>query len=276
VSRAETFRLKRPEEIAKMHEAGRILGRCLEELAAMVCPGITTDDLDRAADTFIRQAGCIPGFLGYYGYPKSLCVSVNDEVVHGIPGSRVIRDGDLVSLDCGLILDGWWADSGCSVACGPATDEVQRLLDVTYQGLWRGIEAARPGNHIGDIGHAVQTYVEAQGFTVVRNYVGHGIGRNMHEPPQVPNYGQPGTGNLLKPGYVLAIEPMVNAGAPDVHVLDDGWTVVTDDGRLACYFEHTVAVTEEGPRVLTLRPSELAAGRNATVVAGGEPPRTAA
>jgi len=276
VSRAETFRLKRSEEIAKMHEAGRILGRCLEELAAMVRPGISTDDLDRAADTFIRQAGCIPGFLGYYDYPKSLCVSVNDEVVHGIPGSRVIRDGDLVSLDCGLILDGWWADSGCSVACGPATDEVQRLLDVTYQGLWRGIEAARPGNHIGDIGHAVQTYVEAQGFTVVRNYVGHGIGRNMHEPPQVPNYGQPGTGNLLKAGYVLAIEPMVNAGAPDVHVLDDGWTVVTDDGRLACYFEHTVAVTDEGPRVLTLRPSELAEGRNATVVAGGEPPRTAA
>jgi methionyl aminopeptidase len=236
-----------------------ILGQCLDHLASLVRPGATTLDLDRAADSFIREHGCVPGFLGYYDYPKSLCVSVNDEVVHGIPGPRELRDGDLVSLDCGLILDGWWADSGLSVPCGEVGPEARRLLSVTEEALRRGIEAARPGNRIGDIGHAVQEYVEAQGFSVVRQYVGHGIGRNMHEPPQVPNFGRPGTGNLLKPGFVLAIEPMVNAGSPDVRVLEDQWTVVTVDHRWSCYFEHTVAVTDEGPRVLTRRPSERAA-----------------
>jgi methionyl aminopeptidase len=258
--RIEAFRLKRPEEIEKMRVSGRILGACLAHLAEQVRAGITTDDLDREADTFIRDHGCIPGFLGYQDYPKSLCVSVNDEVVHGIPGPRVIEDGDLVSLDCGLILQGWWADSGLSVACGEATPEVARLIEVTREALERGIAAARPGNTIGDIGHAVQTYAEAEGYSLVREYVGHGIGRNMHEPPQVPNLGQPGTGNTLKPGYVLAIEPMVNAGGPQVHVLDDGWTVVTVDHRLSCYFEHTVAVTGSGPEVLTLRPSHAAVG----------------
>ena len=256
---AGTFRLKRPEEIAKMHAAGRILAACLSHLADTVRPGLTTDDLDREADSFIRDHGCTPGFLGYYDYPKSLCVSVNDEVVHGIPGARVLEDGDLVSLDCGLILDGWWADSGLSVGCGTAGEEVRRLLQVTKSALDVGISQARPGNRIGDIGHAVQSYVESQGFSVVRQYVGHGIGRNMHEPPQVPNYGRPGTGNVLKPGYVLAIEPMVNAGSAEVRVLDDGWTVVTVDRRLSCYFEHTVAITERGPVVLTEREAERAA-----------------
>jgi methionyl aminopeptidase len=258
--RIEAFRLKRPEEIEKMRASGRILGACLAHVAAQVRAGITTDDLDREADTFIRDHGCIPGFLGYQDYPKSLCVSVNDEVVHGIPGARAIEDGDLVSLDCGLILDGWWADSGLSVACGEASPEVARLIEVTREALERGIAAARPGNTIGDIGHAVQTYAEAQGYSLVREYVGHGIGRNMHEPPQVPNLGQPGTGNTLKPGYVLAIEPMVNAGGPQVRVREDGWTVVTVDHRLSCYFEHTVAVTESGPEVLTLRPTHAAVG----------------
>jgi len=258
-ARIESFRLKRPDEIEKMRSAGRILGACLSHLAASVRAGITTDDLDVLAETFIRDRGCIPGFLGYNGFPKSLCVSVNDEVVHGIPGSRVIRDGDLVSLDCGLILDGWWADSGLSLACGEADAETERLIDVTREALDRGIAAAKPGNHIGDIGHAVQTYAEGQGYSVVRNYVGHGIGRNMHEPPQVPNYGDAGTGNLLKPGYVLAIEPMINAGRPDVRLLEDQWTVVTVDGRRSCYFEHTVAITENGPEVLTLRPEPVAA-----------------
>ena len=253
-TRVESFRLKRADEIERMRAAGKILGECLSYLAGAVAPGVTTLDLDRLADGYIRDHGCIPGFLGYNGFPNSLCVSVNDEVVHGIPGKRVIRDGDLVSLDCGLILDGWWADSGLSVACGRATPEVQRLIDVTREALDRGIAAARPGNHIGDIGHAVQTYVEDQGLSVVRQYVGHGIGRNMHEPPQVPNYGRPGTGNEIKPGYVLAIEPMVNLGGPEVRVLDDEWTVVTVDGALSCYFEHTVAVTPDGPEVLTLRP----------------------
>ena len=259
--RAEpTFRLKKPEEIEKMHTSGRILAACLSHLAQTIRPGITTLELDREADTFIRDHGCIPGFLGYYDYPNSLCVSVNEEVVHGMPGSRVIEEGDLVSLDCGLILDGWWADSGLSVSCGPASDETRRLLDVTREALRRGIEQARPGNHIGDIGHAVQTYVEAEGFSVVRQYVGHGIGRNMHEPPQVPNYVIEGSpGNVLKPGYVLAIEPMVNAGSDLVRVLDDGWTVVTVDQRLSCYFEHTVAVTAAGPTVLTERAGERVA-----------------
>ncbi len=242
-----------------MRVSGRILGECLAHLAATVRPGITTLDLDREAETFIRDHGCIPGFLGYDGFRNSLCVSVNEQVVHGIPGSQVLRDGDLVSLDCGLILDGWWADSGLSVACGAASPEVTRLIDVTREALDRGIAAARPGNHIGDIGHAVQTYVEAEGYSVVRQYVGHGIGRDMHEPPQVPNYGRPGEGNQLKAGYVLAIEPMVNAGGPEVYTLDDGWTVVTEDGRLSCYFEHTVAVTEDGPEVLTLRPQPAVA-----------------
>jgi len=252
--RVASFRLKRSDEIERMRAAGRILGECLAGLAASVRPGITTLDLDRQADTFIRDHGCIPGFLGYQGFPNSLCVSVNDEVVHGIPGKRVLRDGDLVSLDCGLILDGWWADSGLSVACGETAPEVRRLIDVTREALERGITAAYPGNHLGDIGHAVQSYVEGEGFSVVRQYVGHGIGRNMHEPPQVPNYGEPGTGNEIKPGYVLAIEPMVNAGGADVRVLDDGWTVVTADGALSSYAEHTVAVTPDGPQVLTLRP----------------------
>lgn len=253
-----SFRLKKPEEIEKMSRAGVILGECLEHLAGLVHPGITTLDLDKAADTFIRDHGCTPGFLGYYDFPNSLCVSVNDEVVHGIPGPRVIADGDLVSLDCGLILDGWWADSGLTVPCGEVTPEARKLLAVTEEALRRGIEAARPGNRIGHIGHAVQSYVEGEGFGVVRQYVGHGIGRNMHEPPQVPNYGRPDHGNEMKAGYVLAIEPMVNAGSPEVRVLEDQWTVVTVDRKLSCYFEHTVAVTEEGPRVLTLRPSELA------------------
>ena len=256
--RIESFRLKRPDEVEKMRAAGRILGACLAHVAAAVRPGIITLDLDALADTFIRDHGCIPGFIGYNDFPNALCVSVDDEVVHGIPGKRVLRDGSLVSLDCGLILDGWWADSGLSVSCGPASEESRRLLEVTREALRRGIEQARPGNHIGDIGHAVQTYVEAEGFSVVRQYVGHGIGRNMHEPPQVPNYGRPGTGNQLKPGYVLAIEPMVNAGGSEVRVLDDGWTVVTCDRRRSCYFEHTVAVTPEGPVVLTLRDEEAA------------------
>ncbi len=252
------FRLKKADEIEKMARSGVILGECLEHLARMVRPGLTTLDLDREADTFIRDHGAIPGFLGYYDFPNSLCVSINDEVVHGIPGPRVIEDGDLVSLDCGLILDGWWADSGLSVGVGEISGEARKLLAVTEEALRRGLDAARPGNRIGDIGHAVQSYVEAQGFGVVRQYVGHGIGRNMHEPPQVPNYGRAGTGNQLKPGYVLAIEPMVTAGSPEVKVLSDQWTVVTVDKRLSCYFEHTVAVTEEGPRVLTRRPSEIA------------------
>jgi methionyl aminopeptidase len=255
----ESFRLKRPDEIEKMRISGKILGACLSQLAASVRAGITTLDLDREADTFIRDHHCIPGFLGFDGFPNSLCVSINEQVVHGIPGPQVIHDGDLVSLDCGLILDGWWADSGLSVACGEPSPLVRRLIDVTREALDLGIAAARPGNHIGDIGAAVQGFVEANGFSVVKQYVGHGIGRDMHELPQIPNYGRPGTGNQLKPGYVIAIEPMVNAGRAETRVLDDDWTVVTVDGKLSCYFEHTIAITESGPEVLTLRPDPVSA-----------------
>jgi methionyl aminopeptidase len=253
------FRLKRPDEIEKMRVSGRILGACLSHLAASVRPGITTLDLDREAESFIRDHDCIPGFLGFDGFPNSLCVSINEQVVHGIPGPQVIRDGDLVSLDCGLILDGWWADSGLSVACGEGSPEVLRLIDVTRDALDLGIAAAKPGNHIGDIGAAVQRYVESNGYSVVRQYVGHGIGRDMHELPQIPNYGTAGSGNLLKPGYVIAIEPMVNVGRPETRVLDDDWTVVTSDGKLSCYFEHTIAITDSGPEVLTLRPDPVMA-----------------
>jgi methionyl aminopeptidase len=252
--RIEGFRLKRPDEIEKMRAAGRILGACLAHLAATTRPGLRTLDLDREAETFIRDHRCVPGFIGYNGFPNSLCVSINEQVVHGIPGERVIEEGDLVSLDCGLILDGWWADSGLSLCAGAPSPEVSRLLEVTQEALRQGIEAARPGGFIGDIGHAVQSVIEAGGFSVVRQYVGHGIGRSMHESPQVPNFGKPGTGNVIKPGLVLAIEPMVNAGRAETRVLDDDWTVVTADGRRSCYFEHTVAITAAGPEVLTLRP----------------------
>ena len=255
----DSFRLKRPDEIEKMRASGRILGACLSHLAAEVRPGITTLDLDREAETFIRDHNCIPGFLGYDGFTNSLCVSINEQVVHGVPGPQVIHEGDLVSLDCGLILEGWWADSGLSVACGDASPEVLRLIDVTREALDLGIAAAKPGNHIGDIGAAVQRFVEANGYSVVRQYVGHGIGRDMHELPQIPNYGTAGTGNMLKPGYVIAIEPMVNVGRPETKVLDDDWTVVTSDGKLSCYFEHTIAITDSGPEVLTLRPDPVMA-----------------
>ncbi len=246
--------LKRPEEIAVMRQAGRYLGEVLAELRELVRPGITTLDLDRAADRAIRRRGCIPGFLGYEGFPRHLCISVNEEVVHGIPGRRRLQDGDLVSLDCGLVHQGWWADAGLSVGCGTLAPAAQRLLDVTNEALRRGVAQARPGNRIGDIGHAVQEYVEAQGFGVVRQYVGHGIGRDMHEEPQVPNYGRPGRGVEIRRGLCLAIEPMVNERSPETRVQPDGWTVVTADGGWACYAEHTVAITDEGPEILTLPP----------------------
>ena len=254
--RVRSFRLKKPDEIDKMRVSGKILGGCLREVGNATRPGVTTDDLNVVADTYIKDHGCIPGFVGYQGFPKSICISVNNEVVHGIPGSYTVKDGDLVSLDCGLILDGWWADSGCSVIAGTAAPEVTRLVEVTREAMHRGIAMAVPGNRIGAIGHAVQTYVEAEGYGVVRNYVGHGIGRNMHEAPEVPNWGSPDEGNEIKPGLVLAIEPMVNIGSHEVDVLDDEWTVVTRDGSLSCYFEHTVAITAAGPEILTTRPGE--------------------
>ena len=247
------IRRKRPEDIEVMSRAGTILADCLDHVATQVRPGVTTADLNIVADTFIRDHGCTPSFLGYLGFPASICISVNDEAVHGIPGPRVIADGDLVSLDCGVILDGWQSDSGLSLVCGTADEESTRLIEATSSALDAGIGAAQPGNHIGDIGAAISATIRRFGFQLLLHHGGHGIGRQMHEPPHVPNDGAPGWGNEIRPGLVLAIEPIVNAGTGRYRIDSDGWTVRTEDGRRSCYFEHTVAVTEEGPQVLTLR-----------------------
>jgi len=250
--------LKTKHEIELMATAGRLLNSVITDMKAACVPGITTGDLDRLADRLIRKGGAQPGFLGYQDFPKSTCISVNDEVVHGIPGKRVIRQGDIVSLDLGLVLDGFWADMGCTVPVGRVSPEAERLIRVTEESFWVGIEKAVPGGRLQDISAAIQGHVEAAGYSVVRQFVGHGIGRNMHEDPQVPNFGVAGTGPELKAGMTLAIEPMVNAGGSDVYIKPDGWTVMTADGALSAYFEHTIAITAEGPRVLTLGATEPA------------------
>jgi methionyl aminopeptidase len=244
---------KSPGEIEKMRRSGRIVHQVLEMVKALVAPGVSTMDLERAAEKKIRELGAKPAFKGYYDYPCVLCTSVNQEVVHGIPSeSRVLREGDIVSIDCGVVLDGYYGDSAITVPVGETVGpELRKLLDVTEQSLQRGIEAARLGNTIGDIGAAVQEIVEANGFSVVREFVGHGVGTKLHEDPQVPNYGVRGHGPRLREGMVLAIEPMVNAGGPGVRVLEDKWTAVTEDGRPSAHFEHCVAVTKDGPVILT-------------------------
>ena len=246
--------LKSAREIAVMTRAGDILARTLERLRALVRPGITTEDLDAEAEAFIRShKGARPSFKGLYGFPKTLCVSIDEEIVHGIPSSkRVLKEGSIISIDCGVFLEGLHADSATTVAVGAISPEAQRLLDVTERCLEAGLAAAVLGNHIGDIGHAVQTVAEDAGFGVVRELVGHGIGSRFHEDPQVPNFGSPKRGPRLQAGMTLAIEPMITQGSPETRTLDDKWTVVTADGSLAAHFEHTVAVTPEGPKVLTL------------------------
>jgi len=234
-----------------MARAGSLLASVLPPLKEACQPGVKTIELDRIADKLIRQGGAIPGFLGYNGFPRSICVSINDEAVHGIPGNRKIAEGDLVSLDLGLVLEGFWADVGVTVGVAKITREAARLLKVTEQALYVGIDKARPGGYLGDISSAIQEHVEAAGFSVIRQFVGHGIGRQMHEDPQVPNFGRPGTPPRLKPGMTLAIEPMVNAGSYEVYMKPDGWTICTADRSLSAYFEHTVAITEKGPIVLT-------------------------
>src|SRR3982074_2679055 len=243
--------IKSTSELSLMREAGRVLSDTLDQLEEACHPGVTTGEIDQLADRLIRMRGAVPGFRGYNGFPKSLCISVNEEVVHGIPGKREIIDGDLVSLDCGLILDGLWADSGRTGMAGQVSEEAQRLVEVTRESLQRGIEQAIPGNRIGDISAAVQKHVEANGFSVVRNFVGHGIGRNTHEDPQAPNLGVARAGPLLRTGYALAIEPMVNAGGHEVQMLPDRWTIITADGKLSAYFEHTVLITDEVSVVAT-------------------------
>jgi methionyl aminopeptidase len=245
--------IKTPLEIEKMRRSGQVVREVLEHVRQYVKPGASTQDLENAAAGKIRELGAKPAFKGYRGFPCVLCTSVNEEVVHGIPStSRVLRDGDIVSIDTGVILDGYYGDSAITVAVGEkVSPRTKRLLEVTQASLERGIEAIKPGATLGDVGAAVQEVVEAEGFSVVREFVGHGIGTRLHEDPQVPNYGRRGQGQKLREGMVIAIEPMVNAGKPDVQVLSDGWTAVTQDGSLSAHFEHTVAVTAEGATILT-------------------------
>jgi methionyl aminopeptidase len=242
---------KSPEEIEKIAAAGRVLARCLSMLHGKARPGVTTGDLDAAAEKFIRSQGGEPAFKGYRGFPGSICSSPNSMVVHGIPGGYELNRGDVLSLDVGVVLDGWVADAAITVAIGNVTPLARRLLGTTRAALFEAVEACRTGNRLGDVSHAVQQRVERDGFAVVRSLVGHGIGRDMHEDPQIPNVGEPGTGPELAEGMVFAIEPMVNAGTEEVRMGADNWAVYSRDGSLAAHFEHTVAITAEGPRILT-------------------------
>ena len=245
--------IKTAGEVEKMRRSGRVVREVLDHVRAHVRVGATTWDLEKAAVAKIEELGAKPAFKGYRGFPCVLCTSINHEVVHGIPSTkRTLREGDIVSVDCGVIIDGFYGDSATTIAVGAIGERARRLLDVTEKSLAKGIEAVRPGATLGDVGAAVQEVVEADGFSVVREFVGHGIGTKMHEDPQVPNYGQRGRGMKLRPGMVICIEPMVNAGSAGVQVLEDGWTAITEDGSLSAHFEHTVAVTEDGATVLTL------------------------
>jgi methionyl aminopeptidase len=242
---------KSPQEIDKMAAAGAILVRTLSLVEAKIRPGVTTGELDAAAERYIRSQGATPAFKGYRGFPGSLCVSPNSMVVHGIPGSYKLRKGDILSVDCGVVLDGWVADAARTFAVGSISVVGRKLLDTTEASLFAAVEQCRPGNRLGDVSHAVQQVVEADGLSVVRSLVGHGIGRDMHEDPQIPNYGPPGKGPKLEEGMVLAVEPMVTAGRHDVRLADDHWAIYSQDGSLAAHFEFTIAVTADGPRVLT-------------------------
>ncbi|HEV2857109.1 MAG TPA: type I methionyl aminopeptidase [Solirubrobacterales bacterium] len=242
---------KTPEQVEKMAASGEVLVRCLKMLESKARPGTTTEELDAAAEKFIRSQGCEPAFKGYRGFPGSICASPNSMVVHGIPGAYQLKRGDVLSIDVGVIKDGWVSDAAMTVPIGPVSPEAQKLLDVTKASLFAGVEQMRTGNHLGDVSAAIQRAVELEGLSIIRTLVGHGIGRDMHEEPQVPNFGDPGRGPELEEGMVLAIEPMVNAGGPLVRMGDDGWAVYSEDSSLAAHFEFTVAVTPEGPRVLT-------------------------
>jgi methionyl aminopeptidase len=242
---------KTPEQIEQMAAAGAIQARCLKMLESKARPGVTTKELDEAAEKFITSQGAVPSFKGYRGFPGSICASPNSMVVHGIPGDYELQRGDVLSLDVGVTYEGWVADAAITVPIGPVSAEARKLLKTTRASLFEGIAQARPGNRLSDIGHAVQTRVEHDGLSVIRSLVGHGVGRDMHEDPQIPNFGEPGKGPELEEGMVLAIEPMVNAGGADIRMGSDGWAVYSQDDSLAAHFEFTVAVTAEGPRVLT-------------------------
>ena len=245
--------LKTGRELKIMKEACSISAGALEIAGKAVEPGVTTAEIDRLAEDYIRRRGGEPNFKNYEGYPATACISINNEVIHGIPShTRKLRAGDIVSIDLGAKFDGYHGDNAATFACGDISPEAKRLIDTTRESLYEGINAARAGSRIGDIGHAVQSYVEARGYTVVRQFVGHGVGTHLHEAPEVPNFGTPGRGIRLIPGMTVAIEPMVNAGGFDVKVQPDGWTVLTKDGSLSAHFEHTIAITADGPKIMTL------------------------
>ena len=245
--------LKTSRELALMREAGRISQCALREAGKAVEPGVSTWELDKIVRNYIEKAGAKPSFLGYGGFPASACISVNHVVIHGIPSKKqILKEGDIVSIDVGACLNGFHGDNAWTFPCGDVSKEAQDLMDATRESLFAGIAAAQKGARLGDIGHAVQAYVEARNYSVVRDFVGHGVGAKLHEDPSVPNYGTPGRGVRLLPGMTIAIEPMVNQGAYQVKVLDDGWTTVTVDGRLSAHFEHTIAITPDGPVILTL------------------------
>ncbi|MEU0490647.1 type I methionyl aminopeptidase [Nocardiopsis sp. NPDC006139] len=256
--KANGVQIKTPEQIALMRAAGRVVARALDTLRAAVRPGVSTLELDALAEKVIRDAGATPSFKGYHGFPGSICASVNEEVVHGIPGAdRVLAEGDIISIDCGAVLEGWHGDSAITVAVGEARPEDLRMMEVCEESMWRGIAELRPGKRLGDIGHAIDHYISANGgYGNVREYGGHGIGTEMHMEPHVLNHGRRGKGLKLVEGMCLAIEPMTTLGRHDVLQLDDGWTVVTRDGRRAAHFEHSVAITADGPLVLTARESD--------------------
>lgn len=244
--------VKSAAELEKMKHACAISSQALQVGGAAVRPGITTAEIDRIIHDYIVRHGARPNFKGYGGFPGSACISLNDTVIHGIPGREItVREGDIVSIDTGAVCEGFHGDNACTYACGAVSQEAQRLMEVTRAALFKGIEAAVPGGRVGDIGHAIQSYVEQNGFSVVRDFVGHGVGRELHEAPEIPNYGKPGHGPRLAPGMTIAIEPMINAGVATVRILPDGWTVKTTDGALSAHFEHTVAITKNGPVVLT-------------------------
>ncbi|MFQ3548443.1 MAG: type I methionyl aminopeptidase [Armatimonadota bacterium] len=251
--------LKTPLEIEKMRVAGGVVAKCLKEISESIIPGETTTmDIDKLAEELLKKYNAISSFKNYRGYPATACVAVNEEVVHGIPGIRVLKEGDIVGIDLGAIVDGWHGDSAITVAVGKVSKAAEKLMQVTKDALYKGIDAAKPGNRLSDIGNAIQNYVEKHGYTVVKDLAGHGIGKEMHEDPQVLNYGSPGRGLLLEEGMTLAIEPMVNIGSFKVITLPDNWTVVTKDGSLSAHFEHTVAITKDGPDILTAVPTEEA------------------
>jgi methionyl aminopeptidase len=271
VFRERGVEIKTPEQIGVMRRAGLVVGETLELVRRTVRPGITTGELDAVAEDHIRSKGAVPSFKGYHGFPGSLCLSVNDEVVHGIPGDRVVEDGDVVSIDCGAIVEGWHGDAAITVAVGEVPAEVQELIRVTEEAMWRGIAAAALGGRVTDISHAVETYVRSQGgYGILEDYVGHGIGSAMHQPPNVPNYGRPGRGPKLVRGLALAVEPMVVLGSPDTRLLEDDWTVVTEDGSWAAHSENTFTLTERGTWVLTALDGGAAKLAELGVPYGGE------